>query len=101
MLSKGADMKDFNRIMVVSRMTKHCRKAVHYGLSLARKYSAELAIIQVIHNPFGLEGWNLPMVSLAKDYENLITEAKADLEAVLKKERATGLKVRELNRDGD
>jgi len=97
----GGAMKDFSRIMVVSRMTRHCRMAVHYGLSLARKYDAELSIIHVIHNPFGLEGWNLPMVSLAKDYENLVKEAKADLDDVLRKERAGGLNVRELIRDGD
>ena len=53
-------MEDVNRIPVVSRMTTYCRKAVHYGISLSKRYSASLYIIHVVHNPFGLEGWNRP-----------------------------------------
>ena len=30
-------MKEINRILVVSRMTRHCRKAVRFGVSLARQ----------------------------------------------------------------
>ena len=41
---------DIKRILVVSRMTKYCQKAVHYGISLSRKYGAELYVIHVIHN---------------------------------------------------
>ena len=64
-------MKDVNRILVVSRSTKHCQKAVHYGVSLAQKYGAKLFVIHVMHNPFMLEGWNLAVPSLEwnmKDY---------------------------------
>ena len=82
-------MEEFKRILVVSRMTKHCREAVHFGISLARKYNAELSILHVVHNPFGLEGWNLPIISLEKEYEKIFEEAKADLDVVkLKKEYA-------------
>jgi nucleotide-binding universal stress UspA family protein len=42
-------------------MTMYCKKAVHYGISLAKKYGAALTIVHVIHDPFGIEGWNLPM----------------------------------------
>ena len=49
-------MEDVKRILVISRMTKYCKKAVHYGVSLAKKYEAELYVIHVIHNPFGYEG---------------------------------------------
>ena len=52
-------MGDINRILVVSRSTKHCQKAVLYGVSLAQKYGAELFVVHVRHNPFRLEGWNL------------------------------------------
>jgi len=30
-------MEDVKRILVVSRDTKDCKKAVHYGVSLARE----------------------------------------------------------------
>lgn len=94
-------MEDINRILVVSRMTKYCREAVHYGISLARKYGAELSIIHVIHNPFGLEGWNLPTVALKEDYQNLIKEAKEDLDRIIKLEKAKGLPIKELIREGE
>ncbi|HEX8960735.1 MAG TPA: universal stress protein, partial [Geobacteraceae bacterium] len=91
-------MEDINRILVVSRETKYCREAVHYGISLARKYGAELSIIHVVHNPFGLEGWNLPTVALDKEYENIIKEAKEDLDRIIKAEKAKGLPIKELIR---
>ncbi len=94
-------MEDINRILVVSRETKYCREAVHYGISLARKYGAELSIIHVVHNPFGLEGWNLPTVALDKEYENIIKEAKEDLERIVKAEKAKGLPIKELIREGE
>ncbi len=50
-------MDDIKRILVVSRLTANCRKAVHYGISLAKEYDAALLVIHVVHNPFGLEGW--------------------------------------------
>jgi hypothetical protein len=30
----GAIMDDVKRILIISRSTKYCRKAVHYGISL-------------------------------------------------------------------
>jgi nucleotide-binding universal stress UspA family protein len=94
-------MEDINRILVVSRMTKYCRDAVHYGISLARKYDAELSILHVIHNPFGLQGWNLPTVSLEEEYKNIIKEAKADLDRIVAKEKAKGLPIREIIKEGE
>ena len=46
-------MKDVKRILVVSRMTENCRKAVQYGISMSQKNNAELYVVHVIHNPFG------------------------------------------------
>ena len=65
-------MEDIKRILVVSRMTKDCRKAVHYGVSLSRKYGADLYVIHVVHDPFGYEGWNLPTFSLEEEYKKII-----------------------------
>ncbi len=89
-------MADIDRILVVSRMTKYCQKAVHYGISLARKYNAELFVLHVEHNPFGIVGWNLPMVSLEEDYKRLLQEAKKDLDKIIAREKAAGLPIREL-----
>lgn len=94
-------MENINRILVVSRMTKDCREAVHQGISLARKYNAELSILHVIHNPFGLEGWNLPMISLEKEYEKLVEDAKTDLDRIIREEKARGMEIRELIKKGE
>jgi universal stress protein A len=94
-------MDEIKKILVVSRMTKYCKEAVQQGISLARHHHAELYVIHVVHNPFGLEGWNLPMVSLEKDYQKLIAEAKADLDKLVAREREHGLQVTELIREGD
>jgi len=94
-------MDDIKRILVVSRMTKHCEKAVHYGVSLAKKYNAELYVIHVIHNPFEYEGWNLPITSLKEDFWRIQKEAREGLDAFINSEKTKGIIVRELIREGE
>jgi universal stress protein A len=97
-------MEDINRIMVVARSTKYCHKAVHYGVSLARKHGAELSILHVIHNPFGLEGWNLPLAyrpDLEEEFKRMCQTAKRDLDRIIAGEKANGLRIKELIVEGD
>jgi len=94
-------MEDIKRILVVSRMTRYCRKAVHYGMSMAQKYGAELYVIHVIHNPFGYEGWNLPLISLEEEYKRIQEKAKADLNAIISLEKPEGVSVKVLIGEGD
>ena len=53
-------MEDINRILVVSRMTSECRKAIRFGISMAQKYKAELFVMHVLHDPLIFGAWNLP-----------------------------------------
>jgi universal stress protein A len=97
-------MEDIRRILVVTKSTKYCQKAVHYAVSLARKYGAEIVILHVIHNPFGLEGWNLPLTSLPeleKEYDKMFKDAKADLDRIIASEKASGMAIKELVVEGD
>lgn len=94
-------MEEIKRILVVSRMTPHCKEAVHFGVSLARKYGAELFVIHVVHNPFGRKGWSLPTVSLEEEYKNILRDAKAELDRVISTEQASGLSINELIREGE
>jgi universal stress protein A len=93
-------MGDINRILVVSGITIYCQNAVHYGISLSRKYDADLYIIHITHNPFGLEGWNVPMVSLKEEYDKIIKDAKQNLNEILTREKAEGLSAQVLMREG-
>ena len=93
-------MDDIKRILVVSRSTKHCRKAVHYGISLAKQYNAKLHVMHVIHDPFSLEGWNLPIPSLEQEYKKLVKTTREEIDRIIKSERADGLEVTEQIREG-
>ena len=93
-------MDDINRILVVSRSTKYCKKAVHYGISLARQYHAKLHVLHVLHDPFSYDGWNLPIPSLKQEYEKLVQKAREEIDRIIKSEKADGLEITESVRDG-
>lgn len=93
-------MDDVARILAVSRSTRQCIRVVRHGISLARKYGAELTVVRVIHDPFNAVGWNLPIPSLAEEYKKIMKDAQAELDRVLSAEKTQGLAVREFVRDG-
>ena len=94
-------MEDVKRIMVVSRDTKYCRKAVKYGVALSRIYGAELYVIHVVHDPFIFGGWNLPMPSLEEEYQKVLNEARKELHSVIDSEKKKGMTIKELIKEGD
>ena len=94
-------MKDVNRILVVSRSTKYCQKAVHYGISLAQKYGAKLFVVHVMSNPFSLEGWNLAIPSLQMEYERLQQTFREDIDHMIEAEKRHGLAVKAVMKEGD
>ncbi len=95
-------MNDIKRILVVSRMTEYCRKAVKMGTSLAKKYSAELYVVHVIHNPFGLAGWNLPGIfNVEAEYKELLQETRKDLDEIIAFEKEQGMSVHVLIAEGE
>ncbi len=92
-------MDDIKRILVVSRLTAHCRKAVHYGISIAKRYGAALYVMHVVHNPFGLEGWNLP--PFERDFGILLQKSKEAIDAAINAERDKGMAIEEIIREGE
>ncbi len=96
-------MENVKRILVLTRMTKQSRKAVHYGVSLARKYGCEISVLHVIHQPFGtdLQGWNLPLPSIDESYRQIVKEEKEELDRVIDLEKEKGLTIRELLKEGE
>jgi nucleotide-binding universal stress UspA family protein len=94
-------MENINRILVTGGATRYFRKALQYGISLSRRYGAEIYILHVVHNPFGYEGFNLPMISLDKEYENLIKKAKNELDDIVAEEKAKGLPIQSLIMEGE
>ena len=94
-------MNDIRRIMVVATDIKHSRETVHFGVSLAKKYDAELVVLHVEHDPFGESGWNLPFLSVEEEYKELLKEARTSLKKVVRAEATGGLPVKELIRQGE
>ena len=93
-------MKIFKNILVVSRSTKYCRDAVQTGISLAHQYGANLYLLHVIHDPFNLDGWNLPVYNFHDEYEKMAGKARKVLDHMIKIEKDKGLPVTVWVKDG-
>jgi universal stress protein A len=94
-------METFNNILVVSRSTQHCIKVLRKGISLARKYNANLHILHIIHDPFNLNGWNLPTPAFDDEYKKMAERARKDLDRMVRAEKAEGLAVEEWVKNGN
>ena len=96
--------EDFKRILVVSRVTEYCGNAVNRAILLSKKYGAELYVLLLMHNPFGLEGWNLPIASLKvleEERKKVQKEVQDRLSAIINLERAAGLRIEEFTGWGE
>ena len=78
-------MEDIKHILVVSRITKCCHKAIHYGISLSKKYGAELSVLHTI-DTFWLRGWNVPMISIEEEYKKELKKTKEELDNIINME---------------
>lgn len=93
-------MDDVKRILVVSRMTKDCAKAVRYGVSLASQYGAELHVLHVFYDRFVMGGWNMPYPDIEDAYRKSLEDAKKELDKVVYHEARKGLTIKEEVRGG-
>ena len=94
-------MEAFKNILVVSRSTQDCIKVLQTGISMARKYGANLLILHLIHDPFNLNGWNLPLPSFEKEYKAMVAKAREELDRMVQAEKAEGLVIAEWVKDGN
>jgi universal stress protein A len=96
-------MADLKHILVLSRAAEDCRKAVHYGVSLAKKYGAELFVLYVIHDPFSVEGWSLPIPylrALKEEQQKMREDIKKELDKIIAAEKTRGMNIKEFIREG-
>ena len=66
-------MEDFQRILVVSRLTAECRLAVEMGVFLARRHGAGLYVMLLSPGPFDLDSLHLPERFLPEEYGKYIS----------------------------
>lgn len=89
-------MEDFKNILIVTQSTKHCSKALHYGISMAKQYNAKVHVLHLLHDPFSLDHWQLALPSLKSiraEYQDMRTTAKKELDALITAEQAEGLSI--------
>jgi universal stress protein A len=94
-------MNGIKNILVVSRMTQPGRKAIRYGISIAKKYGASLHVLHSLYNPFGEKGWSVGDLSLQEEYQKLLQDAQEQLPAIIEEENVLGRPVEELIREGE
>jgi nucleotide-binding universal stress UspA family protein len=93
-------MEDIRRILAVSWMTQYCQKTVHYAVSLAAKYGAELSVIHVIDTLWA-QGWNMPIMSQEEERRKEMERNQAELDNIISSEAKAGLKIKKIFKEGD
>lgn len=93
-------MNEINRILVVSWMTQYCKKSIHYGVSLAEKFGAELFVIHIV-NTLWFQGWNLPMISVIEERKKDLEKLKQELDNIIDHEKKKGMTIRDFVQEGD
>jgi universal stress protein A len=94
-------MDQLKNILVVSRMVKYDAKVIQMGAILARTFGAKLTIIHVVHDPFGVSGWNLPLPNLEKDYQKLLKKTRVELDKLAERERKVGTSIEVILKEGE
>ncbi len=96
-------MQEIKRILIVNRLSVHSREAVKAGVSLAKRYGAELAILRVISNPVDLEAINVPELFWKsheyQNYLNLREQYMSDLDKAVRQVVKDGFPIKEFVTD--
>lgn len=94
----GGDVKN---ILVNLTPTRDWIRVAEHAIRHARRLGARLYFVDVIHDPFGSSGWNLPLPSLEEEYEAIVKEARDHLRAIVQAEREKGVVIESIVREGD
>jgi nucleotide-binding universal stress UspA family protein len=93
-------MEDIRRILAVSWMTQYCQRTVHYAVSLAAKYGAELSVIHVIDSLW-LQSWNFPGISQTEERGRDIERIKSELDNIIDGAIKGNVKIEKIIKEGD
>jgi len=97
-------MKNFSRILVISRLIPYSRKAITLGVSIARRYDAELHVLHLVSNPVDMMALNAPGQFPEEEYKKYndgLQKAKELLNTVIEQEKQNGYSIKELVSDRD
>jgi nucleotide-binding universal stress UspA family protein len=97
-------METINRILVISRMNPYSRKAIHYGVSLARMYKAKLYVLHLVSEPIDPMSVNAPGLFPEVQYTSYFNsqrEAEEQLAKIIQQELQHGIPIKELVSERD
>jgi len=92
-------MNEIKRILIINRSILHFQKAIHLGVSLAKKYGARLYIVHVFRNPLNVDKWGAQIPNnqtLRKEYESIRQNIKNELYAIISLKKAQGITIKEI-----
>ena len=93
-------MGDIRRILAVSWITQYCQETIHYAVSLAAKYNAELSVIHVV-DTLWRQGWDFPVGSQEEELRKDMEKIKAKLDGIVSDEIKGGAKIKTIIKEGD
>ena len=98
-------MEDVKRILVVSRSTVECKKALHYGVTLAKAFSAQLFILHIEYDPFENIGFHhvasTSLTDFQEEYRVREKQIREEIDARIRHEMAEGTVVSETVERGE
>lgn len=93
-------METFKNILVVSRSTRNCAKVLRTGISIARKFDANLHVLHVIYDPFYFSGWGAQFAAIEEELKREIDKARKEIDKIIGAEKAEGMKINEIIEQG-
>ncbi len=94
-------MQNIKRVLVICGIETSCSGLAHDAATLAAQMGAELFLVTIIYNPFGLKGLSLPMPSLEEDYRKLIEKIRKEMQEIIIREKHQGVAIQEQIREGE
>jgi nucleotide-binding universal stress UspA family protein len=92
---------DIRNILVNLTPTRDWGRVAEFAVRHARRLGARLYFVDVIYDPFGYSGWNLPMPSLEKEYQAIVGEARDHLRAIMQARGNDGIVMESIVREGE
>jgi nucleotide-binding universal stress UspA family protein len=89
-------MNEIKKILVVSTSTTTYKRAIHYGVALAKSFGAKLYVCHSDFDPFDLENWNLPIPSLRvlrESYKQQLETDRTALNKIIEDEKTPNMEV--------
>jgi nucleotide-binding universal stress UspA family protein len=96
-------MEDVKQVLVVSRSTTDCKKALHYGIFLAKSCGAKLSILHIEYDlllKWG--GFAIPrLIDVETEFRAMMKKVRKEIGELIRNEEARGMKIKEIVKTGE